>query len=102
MCGRDGQAEQADLRRPHGIGKPRQRLRPERDGLVDQIYHGLKVIFLGHGKGLGRKIVCKKSGYRFALTTRPKIEEKGPRVHILGGMQTFDFGKCSMPCIWAR
>ena len=56
------QAEQADLRRPYGIGKPRQRLRPEsvvEHGLVDQIYQGLKVIFLGHGKGLGPKSVCK-------------------------------------------
>src|SRR6202040_576702 len=67
------QGEQANLRRPHGIGKPGQHDRPEsfvEHGLVDQIYHGLKVIFLGHGKGLGRKGVCKRRGYRFALITR--------------------------------
>ena len=56
------QAEQANLRRPKGIRKPRQRFRPEsvvKHGLVDQIYQGLKIIFLGHGKGLGPKSVCK-------------------------------------------
>ena len=69
--------------------KPYQHDRPEsfvEHGLVDQIYHGLKVIFLGHGKGQGRKIVYKKRGYRFALTIRLKIEQKCPRVHILAGV----------------
>jgi len=68
------QAEQANLRRPHGIGKPRQRFRPEsvvEHGLVDQIYHGLKVIFLGHGKN-----VCKRSGCRFVLTIRLKSRKR--------------------------